>query len=106
MKTQCRYFKKPCIEHQCMHYVQMHGADPQTGVPISEFMCADIAMLKVALEGNKEVRQHAAATESFRNEMVTAQVRWLDKFDDDRPPLLPPARGQTIPLPLEHTPDE
>lgn len=101
-KILCRYFNKPCLEHQCTHYVQIHGSDPQTGAPVAEFMCADIAMLKVALEGNKEVRQHAAATESFRNEMVMANVKLFDRMDEEAQPMLPAANVKPA---LEHNRD-
>jgi hypothetical protein len=76
--AKCPYFRKPCLEHGCTHYVQLHGRDPQTGKQLSEWVCLDHAMLKAQLEGNKETRQGAAATESFRNEVAAAAQRRLE----------------------------
>ena len=76
-KPKCRYFNKPCLEHNCIHYVQLHGKDPQTGEPLSSWMCLDLALLKVALEGNKELRDSAASTDSMRN-VVAAKLSSLD----------------------------
>jgi len=63
----CPYFRKPCLEHGCTHYIQIQGVEPQTGKQLSDWMCIDHVKVKVALEGNKEVRQQAASTESLRN---------------------------------------
>ena len=69
-KIICPHYKKPCLEHGCTHYVQLLGNDPQTGEEHNNFICADLAQITIALEANKEIRQLAAAIESFRNEMV------------------------------------
>jgi hypothetical protein len=59
----------------------LRGTHPQTGAEIDEWMCAISAMPMLQIEVAKEARQGAAATESFRNEMVRAQAEVL-------PPLL------------------
>lgn len=69
----CPRFKKKCLQHGCTHYIALRGADPQTGQPIDEWGCADVWQVVAQLEGNKEMRQTAAAIESFRNEMVRGQ---------------------------------
>ncbi len=69
----CPKFKKKCLQHDCTHYIALRGADPQTGQPIDEWGCADIWGVVAQLEGNKEMRQTAAAIESFRNAMVRGQ---------------------------------
>ena len=66
----CPYFKKPCLKHDCTHYIALCGVDPQTGNPLDEYGCAIVWNVVVTLEGNKETRQAAAAIESMRNEMV------------------------------------
>jgi hypothetical protein len=43
-------------------------------------MCAISAMPMLQIEVAKEARQGAAATESFRNEMVRAQAEVLPSF--------------------------
>lgn len=63
----CGFDKKPCIGAQCMFYTYLRGTDSNTGKEIDEPGCA-IAWLPVLMvETSKEVRQGAAATESFRN---------------------------------------
>lgn len=48
----------------------MRGTSPQTGEEIDHWGCAVAWMPILQTENAKEVRQAAAATESFRNEMV------------------------------------
>lgn len=55
---------------RCPWYTQLRGADPQTGQERDEWACAIAWMPILAVETSKEVRQGAAATESFRNELV------------------------------------
>lgn len=66
----CPLIKKKCIEHRCHWFIQVQGTNPNTGGSVSEWGCA-VAWLPVLLiENAKEVRQGAAATESFRNEVT------------------------------------
>jgi hypothetical protein len=66
----CPLLNKPCIKMQCRWYVRLLGKHPQTGNPVDHWDCA-VAWLPVMLvEVAQESRQGAAATESFRNEMV------------------------------------
>ncbi len=61
---------------RCPWYTMLRGKDPNTGKEVDEWGCA-IAWLPILLiENAKEVRQGAAATESFRNEVV----KTVDKF--------------------------
>ncbi len=73
----CPKFKKKCLQHGCTHYIALRGTDPQTGQSIDEWGCADAWAVVAQLEGNKEVRQMAAAIESLRNEMVRGQLSVL-----------------------------
>lgn len=73
------------------------GVDPQTGQEMSEFGCAMGWVPTLILESARQQRSTAAATESFRNEMVNAQrmtFRVLDAAyrlgDGEEPNFLPP----------------
>jgi len=66
----CPLIKKECVQLQCAWFTQLRGTHPQTGAEIDEWMCAISAMPMLQIEVAKEARQGAAATESFRNEMV------------------------------------
>jgi hypothetical protein len=57
-----------CIEHQCAHYQQLLGNHPQTGEPLGQFDCAIRWHNVLLIENAGQVRQHAAAVESMRNE--------------------------------------
>lgn len=68
----CPIMKGKCIKYDCHWFIQLQGANPNTGQPVDEWGCA-VAWLPILLiEGAKETRQGAAAIESFRNEMVKA----------------------------------
>lgn len=68
----CPLIKKDCIKNTCSWYTQVRGTDPQSGREVDEFACA-VAWLPVLLINTaKETREGAAATESLRNQMVTA----------------------------------
>lgn len=55
---------------QCSWFTQIRGAHPQTGQEIDEWSCAIAIMPMLQLEVAKQARSGAAATESFRNEVV------------------------------------
>lgn len=58
--------------HKCPLWVKLQGKNPQTGGLVDEWDCS-VAWLPILLiENAQETRQGAAATESFRNEMVKA----------------------------------
>lgn len=93
----CPLINKACIEHKCAWYTQVMGVDPQTGQEIADFGCAIGWMPTLILESARQQRSTAAATESFRNEMVNAQrmtFRVLDAATrmngGSDPTLLPP----------------
>lgn len=68
--THCPLLDKECIQFKCAFWTQLRGSNPQTGGEVDEWACA-IAWLPILLiENAKEVRQGAAATESFRNEVI------------------------------------
>ncbi len=88
----CPYFKKPCLKHDCTHYIALRGADPQTGQDLDEWGCAIVWGVVAQLEGNKEMRQTAAAIESFRNETVAGQREFLHQLRNRQPKELVYAR--------------
>lgn len=66
-KNICQLHKEACHTLDCAWFIQLRGSHPQTGAEIDEWGCA-VAWLPILLvETAKEVRQGAAATESFRN---------------------------------------
>ncbi len=68
--THCPLLDKECIQFKCAFWTQLRGKNPQTGSEIDEWACA-VAWLPILLiENAKEVRQGAAATESFRNAVM------------------------------------
>ena len=73
--TFCPLVQGPCKQFDCLWFVQLRGTHPQTGEPIDEHDCAMRWLPVLLIENAKEVRQGAAATESFRNAVVRAQQR-------------------------------
>ena len=68
--TFCPLLKEDCIQFKCVFWTQLRGTHPQSGAEIDEWSCA-IAWLPILLiENAKEIKQGAAATESFRNVML------------------------------------
>lgn len=70
--TFCPLIKKDCVQMQCAWFIQLRGTHPQTGKEVDEWMCSISALPMLQIEVAKEARHGAAATESFRNEMVQA----------------------------------
>jgi hypothetical protein len=68
----CPLIKKDCIQLKCSWFTHLRGTNPQTGDPVDEYACAVTWLPMLLIETSKEVRQLAAATESFRNQMVAA----------------------------------
>jgi hypothetical protein len=68
----CPYWRKKmsAVCHTCPQWVQLRGANPNTGEPIDRWDCAQALLPLLLLETAQQVRQGGAATESFRNEMV------------------------------------
>ncbi len=56
--------------HKCDWYIQIRGANPQTGESVDEWGCAIPFLVLIGIEGAQMSRQTGAAVESFRNEMV------------------------------------
>ena len=56
--------------HKCPLWIQVRGAHPQTGEAMDRWDCSLALLPMLMINTASEVRQGAAATESFRNEMV------------------------------------
>lgn len=69
----CPLLKKDCVQLKCAWFMQLRGTNPNTGAEVDEWMCAITALPMLQVEVAKETRQGAAATESFRNEVVRMQ---------------------------------
>ena len=72
----CPFFKadmsKTC--HTCALWTQIRGKHPQTGELLDEWNCAFAIMPVLMLETSRQARSGAAATESFRNEVLKEQA--------------------------------
>lgn len=73
--TFCPLVKGPCQTFDCLWFIQLRGTHPQTGEHIDEHDCAMRWLPVLLIENAKEVRQGAAATESFRNAVVERQAQ-------------------------------
>jgi predicted Ser/Thr protein kinase len=56
--------------HQCPWWTQVRGANPNTGEEVDRWDCSIALLPLLNVEVAQQVRQGAAATESFRNEVV------------------------------------
>jgi hypothetical protein len=67
-------FTRSCKEivcnGECRLWMQITGANPQTGETINQWGCADEWIPLLLIENSQQQRQTGAAVESFRNEMV------------------------------------
>lgn len=68
----CPLLKKDCVQLQCNWFIQVRGKDPNTGKDVDEWGCSIAWLPHLLIENANQTRQGAAATESFRNEMVRA----------------------------------
>ena len=69
----CPFIKKDCIGLKCTMFIKMRGVNPNTGAEVDEWDCTLKWLPVLLIENAKEVRQGAAATESFRNEVIKAK---------------------------------
>ena len=82
-KMLCPMFKSECIEDGavvdgelcgCRFWVHIMGNDPTTGELINKGECAFVWQPILTIENSQQQRQTGAAVESFRNEMVKANL--------------------------------
>jgi hypothetical protein len=85
----CPLIKKDCVQLQCKWFIQVRGVNSNTGKEVDEWNCSIAFLPMLQIEVAKEARQGAAATESFRNEVVRAQnLRPASAINTDLPPML------------------
>lgn len=70
----CPLIKKDCIGLKCAWYTQVRGLNPNTGEEIDEWSCAITWMPIMAVEIAQKSNQTSASVESFRNEVVQANI--------------------------------
>ena len=68
----CPLLNKKCIKHQCVWYNMLQGKNPQTGLDVQEWGCSIAWIPLLLVENSKHMLGTTAATESYRNEMVTS----------------------------------
>lgn len=66
----CPLIKEDCKQLGCSWFTQVRGTHPQTGAAVDEWGCAITWMPVLSINTAQEVRQGAAATESFRNAVM------------------------------------
>ena len=74
-------FKK-CKQFDCAWFIQIKGKHPQTGADVDEYGCAMAMMPLLMIENSRQTNQAGAAIESFRNEMVKANMATLNSIID------------------------
>jgi hypothetical protein len=62
----------PCRQLECAWFMQVQGANPNTGEEVNEWGCSMAWLPILLIENSKQQMQTGAAVESFRNEMVKA----------------------------------
>jgi hypothetical protein len=91
-KNDCPLWRGPCRESKCRWYVQILGANPNTGETVNKQGCAVEFLPMLLIENAQQARQTGASVDSFRNEMVRmngiAAVQQSLMNRDDDPPLI------------------
>jgi hypothetical protein len=89
----CPLLKKDCIGLKCAWYTHVRGMNPNTGTEVDEWACAIGWMPMMAIEIAQKENQTGAAVESFRNEVVRANVEnqqlYLDSIEKMEKGILP-----------------
>lgn len=70
----CPLLNKKCIKHQCIWYNMLQGKHPQTGQNVQEWGCSIAWLPLLLVENTGKQIQTNASVESFRNEMVKANM--------------------------------
>ena len=77
----CPLLNKKCIKHQCVWYIMLQGKNPQSGQNVQEWGCSIAWIPLLLVENTGKQVQTNAAVESFRNEMVKANMVTLALVD-------------------------
>ena len=70
----CPLLNKKCIKHQCIWYNMLQGKHPQSGANVQEWGCSIAWIPLLLVENTVKQVQTNSAVESFRNEMVKANM--------------------------------
>ena len=74
-KTNCPLDSfKPCKQLDCAWFIAVRGNNPNTGEEIDDYGCSMAWMPILMIENSQQQRSTGAAIESFRNEMVKANL--------------------------------
>jgi hypothetical protein len=71
----CPLIRKKCVKHKCAWYVNIRGMNPNTGQEIDKWACSVAWMPLMSVEIAQKENQTGAAVESFRNEVVKANIQ-------------------------------
>lgn len=72
---------KECLKDECMMWTHLIGKNPQTNQDVDEFGCS-LAMLPILLiENAGSVRRVQGSIESFRNETVKIQDKFISEIN-------------------------
>ena len=77
----CPLLNKKCIKHQCVWYNMLQGKNPQSGQNVQEWGCSIAWIPLLLVENTGKQVQTNSAVESFRNEMVKANMVTLALVD-------------------------
>jgi hypothetical protein len=77
----CPLLNKKCIKHQCVWYNMLQGKNPQSGANVQEWGCSIAWLPLLLVENTGKQIQTNSAVESFRNEMVKANMVTLALVD-------------------------
>ena len=77
----CPLLNKKCIKHQCVWYNMLQGKNPQSGANVQEWGCSIAWIPLLLVENTGKQIQTNSAVESFRNEMVKANMVTLALVD-------------------------
>ena len=75
----CAWFEKSCrdlvVSGACRRWVNVRGMHPQTGTELDRWDCVDNQIPVLLMSIGKLTSEAGAATESFRNEVVSRSDR-------------------------------
>ena len=80
----CPLLNKKCIKHQCVWYNMLQGKNPQSGANVQEWGCSIAWIPLLLVENTGKQIQTSSAVESYRNEMVKANMVALALVDQKK----------------------
>ena len=88
-ETTCPYtgHKDLCKKHymNCPKWIQVIGVNPNNGMQINEWACADTWLPILMIENSQQQRSTGAAVESFRNEVTKVFQMALSRVPGETP---------------------